>query len=53
MSGTVAICAPNVWAMSKENLDFAHPIFEPYFMDCAQNIKLLPPPLIKRLSSEV
>ena len=22
------ICTPNVWAMTKENLDFAHPFFE-------------------------
>ena len=41
----VRICAPNVWAMSRENMDFAHPIFEPYFMFCAPNIKLTPPPL--------
>ena len=41
----VRICAPNVWAMSRENMDFAHPIFEPYFIYCAPNIKLLPPPL--------
>ena len=44
----VRICAPNVWAMSKENLDFAHPIFEPYLMSCAvcaPIIKLHPPPL--------
>ena len=28
----VRICAPNVRAMNKENLNFAHPIHEPYFM---------------------
>ena len=28
----VRICAPNVLAISKKNLDFAQPIFEPYFM---------------------
>ena len=38
-------CAPNVWAISKKNVDFAHPIFGPYFMICAPNLKLLPPPL--------
>ena len=37
--------APNVWAMSRENMDFAQQIFEPYFMHCTPNIKLLPPPL--------
>ena len=42
----VRICAPNVFAMSKENRGFAHPIFGPYFMNCAPNIRLLPPPLI-------
>ena len=31
--------------MSKENVDFAHPIFGPYFMYCAPNLRLLPPPL--------
>ena len=41
----VRICAPNIWAMSKENVDFAHPIFGPYFMYCAPNLRLLPPPL--------
>ena len=35
----------NVWAISKKNVDFAHPIFGPYFMICAPNLKLLPPPL--------
>ena len=41
----VRICALNVWAISKKNVDFAHPIFGPYFMICAPNLKLLPPPL--------
>ena len=41
----VRICAPNVLAMSRENMAFAHPIFEPYLMYCAPNIKLVPPPL--------
>ena len=41
----VRICAPNILAMSKENVDFAHPIFGPYFMYCAPNLRLLPPPL--------
>ena len=26
------ICAPNVWAIGKENLDFLHRIFELYFI---------------------
>ena len=38
-------CAPNIWAMSQKNVDFAHPIFRPYFMYCAPNLRLLPPPL--------
>ena len=42
----VRICAPNVWAISKEDIDFAHPIFGPYFMYCAPNLRLLPPPLL-------
>ena len=42
----VRICAPNVWAMIKGNVDFAHPIFWPYFMHCAPNARLLPPPLM-------
>ena len=41
------ICAPNVWAISKEDIDFAHPIFGAYFMYCAPNLILLPPPLKK------
>ena len=41
----VPICAPNNWAMSKENVDFKQPIFGPYFMYCAPNVRLLPPPL--------
>ena len=49
----VRICAPNVWAMSRENMDFAHPIFEPYFIYCAPNIKLLPPPLIDKPLQEL
>ena len=36
---------PNVWAMTKENLDFAYPIFEPYLNYGAPNIRLLPTPL--------
>ena len=42
----VHICAPNVWALRKENVDFAYPIFGPYFMYCAPNLRLLPPPLV-------
>ena len=41
----IRICAPNIWAISKEDIDFAQPIFGPYFMYCAPNLKLLPPPL--------
>ena len=25
----VRICASNIWAVSKENVDFAHPVFGP------------------------
>ena len=38
-------CTPKVWAMIKENVDFAGPIFGPYSMYCAPNATLLPPPL--------
>ena len=38
-------CAPNLWAISNEYLDFAHPILGTYFMYCAPNVRLLPPPL--------
>ena len=41
----VRICAPNIWALSKENVDFAHPIYGPYSMYCAPNLRLLSPPL--------
>ena len=39
-------CAPNVWAMIRENVDFVHLIFGPYFVYCAPNIRLLPLPLV-------
>ena len=41
----VRICAPNVLAVIRENVEFLHPIFEPYFMHCTPNARLLPPPL--------
>ena len=41
----VRICAPDVWAMIKGYVDFAHPIFWTYFMDCAPNTIVLPLPL--------
>ena len=41
----VRICSPNVWAVSKENVDFSHPLFGPYLMYYAPNLSLLPPPL--------
>ena len=39
--------------MNNENLDFAHPIFWAYFMYCAPNIRLLPPPLPLNLEIEI
>ena len=32
--------------MIKENLEFAHPILGPYFINCAPNIRLLPSLLV-------
>ena len=42
----VRICAPNVWAMIKANVDFTH-----YFMHCAPNTRLLQPPLYFKILS--
>ena len=39
------ICAPNILALTKENVHFVHPIFRYYFMFCAPNIRTFPPPL--------
>ena len=33
------------WAMIRENVDFVHPIFWPYFIYCTPNIRPLPSPL--------
>ena len=32
--------------MIKENLEFAHPMLGPYFINCAPNIRLLPSLLV-------
>ena len=45
LGAQVRICAPNILALSKENVDFVHPIFGPYKMYCAPNLRLLPLPL--------
>ena len=44
-------CGAHPWAMSRENVDFANPIFGPYFMFSAPNIRLLPTPLVRGGSS--
>ena len=47
ISGAVELDAhlhTQYWALIKENVDYAHPIFWPYLMHCAPNIWLLPPP---------
>ena len=41
----VRICAPNIWATSKENAESAHPIFGSLVIYCAPNFAKLPPAL--------
>ena len=41
----VRICAPNVHAMTKKNLDFSHPIIVPCLIYSAPYFRLILPPL--------